>query len=37
MGGGNPELAKFKPRELIAELQFRGYCGTLKITKEIKL
>lgn len=36
-GGDNPELAKFKSRELIEELRFRGYCGTLTITKEIKL
>lgn len=36
-GGGNPELAKFQPRELIEELRARGYTGTLKITKEINL
>lgn len=27
---GNPELAKFSPRELIEELKCRGYHGTLK-------
>lgn len=36
-GGGNPELAKFQPRELIEELRARGYTGTLKITKEINV
>ena len=29
----NPELAKFSPRELIAELKARGYTGELKYTQ----
>lgn len=36
-GGGNPELAKFKPYELINELRSRGYKGTLTITREIQV
>lgn len=43
-GGGNlkkiysnPELAKFSPRELIAELKARGYTGELKYTQTISL
>lgn len=33
----NPELAKFQPRELIAELRARGYSGELSITMKIKV
>lgn len=29
----NPELAKFQPRELIAELKARGYSGELRYTQ----
>lgn len=43
-GGGNlkkiysnSELAKFSPRELIAELKARGYTGELKYTQTISL
>lgn len=32
---GNPELAKFQPRELIAELRARGYTGTLNYIQKI--
>lgn len=35
--GGNPELAKFSPRELMAELKARNYVGKLYYTKEIDL
>lgn len=28
--GGNPELAKFTPKELMDELKARGYKGELK-------
>ena len=31
----NPELAKFQPRELIAELRERGYSGELSIRQVI--
>ena len=31
----NPELAKFQPRELIAELKARGYTGELRYTHTI--
>lgn len=31
----NPKLADFQPRELIAELQARGYRGKLYITREV--
>jgi hypothetical protein len=31
----NPELAKFQPRELIAELRARGYSGELSIRQII--
>lgn len=34
-GGGNPELAKFTPRELIEELRSRGYKGKLTIMREV--
>lgn len=37
MGGGNPELASFKARELIEELRVRGYKGTLEYTNKITL
>lgn len=33
----NPELSKFKPRDLIAELVARGYRGKLTYTYEINL
>lgn len=36
-GGGNPKLADITPRELIEELKYRGYTGTLTIVREIKL
>lgn len=31
----NPDLKNFHPRELIAELQARGYRGKLYITREV--
>jgi hypothetical protein len=31
----NPELAKFQPRELVAELRARGYSGELSIRQVI--
>lgn len=31
----NPELAKFQPRELIAELRARGYSGELHVKQTI--
>ena len=37
VGGGNSELARFTPRELIEELRARGYKGKLYITREIVL
>ena len=36
-GGDFEELAKFSPRELIAELKARGYTGELKYTQTISL
>lgn len=33
----NPELAKFQPKDLIAELRARGYSGELKYTQTIKI
>ena len=33
----NSELARFSPRELIAELKARGYTGELKFTQTISL
>lgn len=33
----NPYLAKFKPRELIAELKARGYSGELTFVQRIAL
>lgn len=35
--GGNPDLASFKPRDLIEELRVRGYKGKLTYTQEITL
>lgn len=35
--GGNSELARFTPRELIEELRARGYKGKLYVTREIEL
>ena len=34
-GGGNPELEKFSNRDLIEEIKYRGYKGTLQIVREI--
>lgn len=36
-GGGNPELSRFTPRQLIEELRARGYTGELKYVQTIKL
>ena len=35
--GANPELEKFTPRELIAELRARGYRGELRYENVIKV
>lgn len=34
---GNPDLAKFTPRQLIEELRIRGYSGELKFTQIVKI
>ena len=36
-GGGNPELARFTPRQLMAELKARGYTGELKYIQTINI
>lgn len=36
-GGGNPELTRFTPRQLIEELKARGYTGELKYVQTINL
>lgn len=35
--GGNPDLADFTPRQLMAELKARGYTGTLKYVQTINI
>ena len=35
--GGNSELARFTPRELIDELRSRGYKGKLYVTREVEV
>lgn len=35
--GGNPELAKFTPRQLMDELRSRGFEGTLTYVYHIKI
>lgn len=37
IGGGNPMLKEFTPRQLIEELKLRGYKGKLYYTNEIVL
>lgn len=37
IGGGNPMLKDFTPRQLIEELKSRGYKGKLYYTNEIVL
>lgn len=36
-GGGNPELSRFTPRQLMEELKARGYTGELKYVQTINL
>ena len=36
-GGGNPELSRFTPRQLMEELHTRGYTGELKYVQTINL
>ena len=36
-GGGNPELARFTPRQLMTELKARGYTGELKYVQTINI
>ena len=36
-GGGNPELARFTPRQLMEELRARGYTGELKYVQTINI
>ena len=36
-GGGNPELARFTPRQLMEELRARGYTGELKYIQTINI
>lgn len=37
LGGGNPDLARFTPRQLMEELRMRGYTGELKYVQTINL
>lgn len=37
VGGGNPELAKFKNYELLNEIRYRGYKGKLHIVREVEI
>lgn len=37
MGGANPLLADYTPRELMLELKSRGYTGELRYTKIIDI
>ena len=36
-GEGNPELSRFTPRQLMAELKARGYTGELKYVQTINI
>lgn len=36
-GRGNPELSRFTPRQLMAELKARGYTGELKYVQTINI